>query len=198
MARPSPSHAGKKELVAVGEAIRRRRLALALSQEALSHLSGIDRSYMGGIERGEHNLALVNLVRICGTLQVSPSALLAGAGLWDKGRAPRVTRPDCHCVASRPATASSPKSAPGSSPGTQAADLYVLGRTGRLLPGLRCAPGAVKQQSWATLPNQQPTCSWLSPLRYSQRLRSTGGATDHRESATLRPCPPIAQGRGWA
>ena len=41
----------------------------------------LDRSYMGGIERGEHNLTLMNLCRIADALQLKPSALLVEAGL---------------------------------------------------------------------------------------------------------------------
>ena len=74
-------YAGKKELVELGDAIRLRRLALGVSQETLAHEAGIDRSYMGGIERGEHNFALVNLFKICERLQCAPSQLLALAGL---------------------------------------------------------------------------------------------------------------------
>jgi len=38
-----------------------------------SEMCGIDRSYMGGIERGEHNLALINIMRIVAALGVQPS-----------------------------------------------------------------------------------------------------------------------------
>ncbi|MEB5487987.1 helix-turn-helix transcriptional regulator [Burkholderia pseudomallei] len=60
-------------LVAFGEAVRRRRRAKGLSQEAFGDACGIDRSYMGGIERGEHNLALVNIIKIVHALGVKPS-----------------------------------------------------------------------------------------------------------------------------
>lgn len=70
-----------KELRALGDAIKRRRSALGLSQEALAHAAEIDRSYVGGIERGEHNVAMANLLKICVSLNVAPSTLLADAGL---------------------------------------------------------------------------------------------------------------------
>ena len=60
-------------LTAFGEAIRQRRKALGYSQEAFGDACGIDRSYMGGIERGEHNLALINILKIIDTLGVLPS-----------------------------------------------------------------------------------------------------------------------------
>jgi hypothetical protein len=36
---------------------------------------------MGGIERGEHNLTVMNMVKIAGALKTSPSALFGSAGL---------------------------------------------------------------------------------------------------------------------
>lgn len=61
------------DLVLFGEAVRRRRKKLGYSQEAFGDACGIDRSYMGGIERGEHNLALVNILKIVKALGVQPS-----------------------------------------------------------------------------------------------------------------------------
>ena len=60
-------------LLVFGEAVRRRRKELGFSQEAFGDACGIDRSYMGGIERGEHNLALINIMKIIETLGVKPS-----------------------------------------------------------------------------------------------------------------------------
>ena len=61
------------ELVRFGEAVRAWRKARGYSQEAFGDVCGIDRSYMGGIERGEHNLALVNILRIIRALDMQPS-----------------------------------------------------------------------------------------------------------------------------
>lgn len=81
VAKPSPSFARDPVLVALGEAIRRARAAKELSQEALADLAGLDRSYMGGIERGEHNVAIMNLTKIASALDVRPSVLLSAAGI---------------------------------------------------------------------------------------------------------------------
>ncbi len=81
MAKPSPSHAGSPELLALGQAIRAARLALGWSQERLAEEAGVDRSYMGGIERGEHNLTVVSLVRISAALDLSVGDLFARAGI---------------------------------------------------------------------------------------------------------------------
>jgi len=79
MAKPSPSYAGTNELVALGLTIRELRLSHNLSQEAFAEEVGLDRSYLGGIERGEHNLALINLLKIAKSLGITGSQLLLKA-----------------------------------------------------------------------------------------------------------------------
>jgi len=81
MAKPSPKFAGNKELVSLGNTIRSSRKSSGLSQEALAVDADLDRSYMGGVERGEHNLTLMNLCKISDVLKVKPSDLLKDAGL---------------------------------------------------------------------------------------------------------------------
>lgn len=80
MAKKSPNHSGDTVLVSIGNTIRDLRLKAGLSQEALANEAGIDRSYMGGIERGEHNLTVISLMKICGCLSISLNALFAKAG----------------------------------------------------------------------------------------------------------------------
>lgn len=65
----------------MGNAIRNCRKSSGLSQEALATDAGLDRSYMGGVERGEHNLTLMNLCKISDVLKVKPSDLLMDADL---------------------------------------------------------------------------------------------------------------------
>lgn len=60
--------------IAFGLAVRQHRKALGLSQEAFADACGIDRSYMGGVERGERNLALLNIGKIIETLNLAPSS----------------------------------------------------------------------------------------------------------------------------
>ena len=81
MAKPSPTYSGTKELISLGLAIKELRHELGISQEALAFEAGIDRSYIGGIERGEHNLALINLIKIAQTLGITSSELLSKAKL---------------------------------------------------------------------------------------------------------------------
>jgi len=63
MAKPSPNYAGTTVLVDLGQRIRAVREKQGLSQESVALASGIDRSYFGGIERGEHMLRLLTLKR---------------------------------------------------------------------------------------------------------------------------------------
>lgn len=81
MAKPSPSFAGDPALVRIGEAIRRTRKERGLSQELLAVDAGVDRSYMGGIERGEHNLTVMSLLRIAKALDCKATAILSESGL---------------------------------------------------------------------------------------------------------------------
>ncbi|WP_019429799.1 helix-turn-helix domain-containing protein [Limnohabitans sp. Rim47] len=81
MAKPSPKHAGNEDLKALGLVIKNLRLESGISQEALAHNAELDRSYMGGVERGEHNLTLMGLKKIAEALHVKPSQLLSSAGL---------------------------------------------------------------------------------------------------------------------
>lgn len=50
-----------------GRAVRQRRQKLGVSQEESAGLCGLDRTYIGGIERGERNLSLVNIETIAQT-----------------------------------------------------------------------------------------------------------------------------------
>jgi transcriptional regulator with XRE-family HTH domain len=65
--------------LAFGRAIREIRHELDISQEELALRAGIQRSYLGGIERGERNPSLANILKIAGTLQVPPSEILRRA-----------------------------------------------------------------------------------------------------------------------
>ena len=64
--------------VQLGEAIRKKRLQLGLSQERLAEKAGLHWTYIGGIERGERNVSLLNIVKIARALGATPSRLLTG------------------------------------------------------------------------------------------------------------------------
>ncbi|WP_159181433.1 helix-turn-helix domain-containing protein [Klebsiella pneumoniae] len=62
--------------VAIGQLIRNQRTKQKLTQESLALQCGIDRSYMGRIERGEVNLTVEKIYEIASILKVSPKDLL--------------------------------------------------------------------------------------------------------------------------
>ncbi len=57
-------------LVKVGQRIRELRKAKGFSQEDFAYAVGLDRTYMGSVERGERNIAILNLIRIAKTLKI--------------------------------------------------------------------------------------------------------------------------------
>jgi transcriptional regulator with XRE-family HTH domain len=59
-----------------GKRVRELRNQRGLSQEALALACGLDRSYIGGVERGERNISLVNIHKISRALQVSAGELV--------------------------------------------------------------------------------------------------------------------------
>jgi transcriptional regulator with XRE-family HTH domain len=59
-----------------GRNIAALRRARGMSQEALSLESGLARSYLGGVERGQRNISLINICRLAVALQTRPSRLL--------------------------------------------------------------------------------------------------------------------------
>ena len=81
MARVSGNLDKDQHLVRLGTAIRERRIALNLSQEAFADHAEIDRSHLGRIERGERNVTFLNILRIAQAIQCKPSDLFIDAGL---------------------------------------------------------------------------------------------------------------------
>jgi transcriptional regulator with XRE-family HTH domain len=64
--------------VELGRRVRDLRLALGYSQEQLAEQAKIHRTYVGSLERGERNVALINIVRLAEALEVDPSVLVEG------------------------------------------------------------------------------------------------------------------------
>jgi len=65
----------KEILLRVGARIRDLRKEKGLTQESLGEKGGFHFSYIGQIERGEQNVALLNLARIAEALDVDISQL---------------------------------------------------------------------------------------------------------------------------
>lgn len=68
-------------LVALGRAIRAARIAKGISQEKLALLAEVDRSYVGRIERGDNNVAVLTLTRLADALEMPVARLMQRAGL---------------------------------------------------------------------------------------------------------------------
>lgn len=61
-----------------GERVRELRKEQGYSQENFAYACELDRTYVGGIERGERNVALRNIERIAATLGISVAELMDG------------------------------------------------------------------------------------------------------------------------
>jgi len=57
-------------LVKIGKRIRDLRKSKGFSQESFAYEVGLDRTYMGGVERGERNIAVLNIIRIAKALKL--------------------------------------------------------------------------------------------------------------------------------
>ena len=66
----------KRFLVTVGFRIRERRTAASLTQAELGDRCGLHRTFVGSVERGERNLALLSLRKLAKALRTTPAALL--------------------------------------------------------------------------------------------------------------------------
>lgn len=60
-----------------GERVRQKRQELGISQEELAFRSGLHRTYVGSVERGERNLSLENIVIFAKALACDPRDLLS-------------------------------------------------------------------------------------------------------------------------
>ena len=57
--------------VSFGNKIRELRKSRGLSQESLADLAELDRSYIGGVERGDRNISLNNIQKLSIALNVN-------------------------------------------------------------------------------------------------------------------------------
>jgi transcriptional regulator with XRE-family HTH domain len=62
----------------LGENIRKKREGRKLSQEALAEQADLDRTYIGGVERGERNPTILSALRIAKALKTTVAALSEG------------------------------------------------------------------------------------------------------------------------
>ncbi|XGA81380.1 helix-turn-helix transcriptional regulator [Halomonas sp. CH40] len=71
---------------ALGRNIREKRKMAGYSQEAFALAAGIDRSYVGRIERGEVNITVEKLYEIAAVLQCEPASLLPSKAILRAGQ----------------------------------------------------------------------------------------------------------------
>lgn len=65
----------KRFLESIGHRIREKRMALDLTQAELARRCDLHRTFIGSVERGERNLAMLSLRRIAKSLRVQPTEL---------------------------------------------------------------------------------------------------------------------------
>lgn len=68
----------------IGDTVRRLRAARGHSQEGFAQAAGLNRAYMGGVERGQRNVGAVNPYRIAEALGLSLSEFFAELERSDK------------------------------------------------------------------------------------------------------------------
>jgi transcriptional regulator with XRE-family HTH domain len=68
----------KPTLAVLGRRIRERRQVKGWSQEELADRAKLDRSYIGGIERGERNITVLKLCQVAAALKLDLGSLMRG------------------------------------------------------------------------------------------------------------------------
>ena len=80
----------KKLLMALGSAVKKRRLELLISQEQLAELANLHRTYVADVERGSRNLGFINLARLAEALDMPLSGLVGDIPRVRGGKAVKV------------------------------------------------------------------------------------------------------------
>lgn len=76
MASPAKSSSKLDPSAAFGQLLRKHRVRLKMSQEALAARSGYERAFISLIELGKTNPSLRSIFDICGSLEMKPSVFL--------------------------------------------------------------------------------------------------------------------------
>jgi transcriptional regulator with XRE-family HTH domain len=70
----------KNQLKAFGLRVRKLREALDWSQDQLAEQADLHRTYISGLERGERNVSVLNILRLARALKTTPGKLLDDIG----------------------------------------------------------------------------------------------------------------------
>ena len=65
----------KQFLKRLGKAIKEKRTGAGISQEKLAEITGLHRTYVGSVERGERNVSAINIKALADALKCKPSEL---------------------------------------------------------------------------------------------------------------------------
>ena len=76
----APPHA---DLRALGDAFRAARRKAGLSQEFFASEAGMDRGYVGRIERGQHNVSYLNMLKLARAAKAPLADIVATAAAAD-------------------------------------------------------------------------------------------------------------------
>lgn len=74
-----PATAAHPDLRALGDAFRAARSSAGLSQENFAAEAGMDRGYVGRIERGQHNVSYLNMLKLARAAKAPLAAIVATA-----------------------------------------------------------------------------------------------------------------------
>lgn len=61
----------------LGKNLRQKRIEKQISQEELAEIAGLHRTYIGSVERGERNISIDNIEKLCKALNMSIKELLS-------------------------------------------------------------------------------------------------------------------------
>jgi transcriptional regulator with XRE-family HTH domain len=78
----------RPDLILLGKNIRKLRLDRELVQEDLAHLANLHPTYVAGIERGERNVGVLNLIKLARALNVEPGVFFEGIRTIRAGHRP--------------------------------------------------------------------------------------------------------------
>lgn len=75
----------KRNMYIIGQTVKKLRRQKKWSQEYLSFMSGLDRTYIGGLERGERNATIGTLTTISKALNITLFQLVEEASKYESG-----------------------------------------------------------------------------------------------------------------